>query len=184
MVQLANLMMVTHFAFVVIFVAGGFLALRWRRVLVPHLVSVGWGSLPVDWCPLTEVQNWARVRAGGEELNGSGFMDHYFVGTVFPPAQQALVYTMVGAGIAASWIALWLQSVGDRASAALTGRTVGTAQRGKSSTSRAWETSGSPTRSAPPPRIVCSSCSGFGNSSGSAALYCRCSSRDSTASAR
>lgn len=112
---LAHLMMASHLGFVVIVVAGGFLSLRWRWLAGPHIVSVVWGLLPLNWCPLTEVQNWARVRAGGQELSGSGFVDHYFVGVVFPASHQALVYAALAALVATSWVLLWLRTRPQRA---------------------------------------------------------------------
>lgn len=106
---LANVMMAAHFGFVVLVAAGGFLALRWRWVLVPHVISVLWGMLPLNWCPLTEVQNWARVQAGGQELSGSGFVDHYFVGVVFPASHQDIVHAALAAVVLLSWLAVWLR---------------------------------------------------------------------------
>lgn len=109
---LANLMMASHFGFVVLVLAGGFLALRWRWLLVPHVVAVAWGLLPLNWCPLTEVHNWARIQAGGQELSGSGFVDHYFVGVAFPASDQTMVYTALGAVVVISWLLVWLRTSG------------------------------------------------------------------------
>ena len=104
--------MASHFGFVVLVLAGGFLALRWRWLLVPHVVAVAWGLLPLNWCPLTEVHNWARIQAGGQELSGSGFVDHYFVGVAFPASDQTMVYTALGAVVVISWLLVWLRTSG------------------------------------------------------------------------
>lgn len=56
---------VMHFAFIAYVLAGGFLALRWRRTMWLHVPAVIWGigiaAKRVD-CPLTWVERWARAR--------------------------------------------------------------------------------------------------------------------------
>nr|WP_151845196.1 DUF2784 domain-containing protein [Mycobacterium tuberculosis] len=55
-----------HFAFIAYVLAGGFLALRWRRTMWLHVPAVIWGigiaAKRVD-CPLTWVERWARTKA-------------------------------------------------------------------------------------------------------------------------
>jgi len=78
----ADLAMVAHFGFL-----GGFVAL-WRRwVLWPHVVAMVWGfsTVLMSWpCPLTSVENWGRGRSGGARLSGTGFIDHYIEGVIYP----------------------------------------------------------------------------------------------------
>lgn len=104
---IAETMMLIHFGFVVLVTAGGFLAWRWPELLPFHVAAVVWGLIPVGWCPLTEVENWARIHAGGEELSGSGFMDHYLVGPLYSAEQAPTVYAAVGVGILISWMGYW-----------------------------------------------------------------------------
>ena len=99
----ANLVLLIHFAIVLLAVFGGFGVLvdgRWAWVHVPIVV---WSSVVnlAGWtCPLTPLENRFRVAAGkGYE---GGFVQHYIGPLVYPrgmPRQLELV-----AGVA---IALW-----------------------------------------------------------------------------
>lgn len=83
---LADATAVVHFAFLVFVVVGGFVALRWRWVLVPHLAAAAWGLMITlfSWeCPLTAVENHFRNRAGEGDLPG-GFIDTYVEGVIYP----------------------------------------------------------------------------------------------------
>jgi hypothetical protein len=97
-----------HFAFLVFLPVGGFMALRWRRLIWLHAAVVLWATASVTWrleCPLTAVERWARPRAGLPPLGPAGFIDHYLTGVFFPAGgiwyAQALVFTAV----VVSWIA-------------------------------------------------------------------------------
>lgn len=63
---------VMHFAFIAYVLAGGFLALRWRRTMWLHVPAVIWGigiaAKRVD-CPLTWVERWARTKAAMTPLS-------------------------------------------------------------------------------------------------------------------
>ena len=79
---LADAVMVTHFAYLVYLVVGGFLAWRWRRAFYPHLVAVGWalGIVFVDFpCPLTSVEH--RLR---HETGEVGFIERYLEEIIYP----------------------------------------------------------------------------------------------------
>ena len=95
-----------HFAFLGYVVAGGFFA--WRRpwTALPHAGSVLWGlsglAVPVP-CPLTNLENALRTRAGEPPLH-SGFIDQYVQGVLFPARLTPLVQVLVAATIAVSWI--------------------------------------------------------------------------------
>ncbi len=83
---LADAVVVLHLAFVVFVLAGGFLALRWRRVMLAHLPSVAWGALVelLGWeCPLTPLENWLRLR-GGEAAYRGAFVEHYLLPVLYP----------------------------------------------------------------------------------------------------
>ena len=57
---LADLVLVLHLAFIVFVVLGGWLALRWPRVVWVHLPAVVWGifiELTGGICPLTPLEN-------------------------------------------------------------------------------------------------------------------------------
>ena len=66
-------------------------------------VLVGWP------CPLTHVENWGRLRAGEATLPGSGFIDHYIAGVVYPQEREVAVQVLVAAVVLASWIGFGLR---------------------------------------------------------------------------
>lgn len=106
--------MVVHFAFLLFVVAGGFLAWRWPRLLWAHLAAALWGLSSVLFampCPLTEVENWARTRAGRDRLSGTGFIDHYLEGVVYPEQRTLLVQAAAAVLVGVSWAVLARRSV-------------------------------------------------------------------------
>ena len=85
---LADLILVLHLAFVVFVVAGGLLALRWRWVPAVHLPAALWGvfiEASGGVCPLTPLENALRRAAGASGYAG-GFIEHYLVPAIYPPA--------------------------------------------------------------------------------------------------
>ena len=83
---LADLILVTHFAFAIFTVLGGLLVLRWRALLWLHLVSVFWG-VAIQWanwtCPLTPLESCLR-EMGGEGGYRGGFIEHYVSMILYP----------------------------------------------------------------------------------------------------
>ena len=64
---------IVHVAFVAFVVLGGFLLLRWPRLMWLHLPAAAWGVLIeyADWiCPLTPLENALRERAGLASYSG------------------------------------------------------------------------------------------------------------------
>ncbi len=101
-----------HFAYLVFVPSGGFLALRWRRMLWWHVPAVIWGVGVVryQWpCPLTFLEQWARARGGMTALPVSGFTERYVAGVFYPargtPAAQSAAFVAAGA----SWTLLLLR---------------------------------------------------------------------------
>ncbi|QBJ98427.1 DUF2784 domain-containing protein [Rhodococcus sp. ABRD24] len=98
---------VIHLAFLGYVVAGGFLAWRWRRTIWLHLLAVAWGFssvlVGID-CPLTDLENWARTRAGEQQLPSSGFIAHYLTGVVYPENAVGLVRALVAVCVLVSWV--------------------------------------------------------------------------------
>jgi hypothetical protein len=102
---LAEATMVVHFVVLSYIVFGGFLAWRWPRAIWPHLLLAGWGFSTVVFgvnCPLTWLENWARQRAGEASL-GSGFIDHYIEGVVYPERYTGLIQFLAGTVVVVSW---------------------------------------------------------------------------------
>lgn len=83
---LADLILVTHFAFAIFTVLGGLPVLRWRSLLWVHLSSVLWGVV-IQWanwtCPLTPIESYLR-EMGGEARYRGGFIEHYVSMILYP----------------------------------------------------------------------------------------------------
>ena len=83
---LADLILVTHFAFAIFTVLGGVLILRWQSLLWVHLASVFWGVV-IQWanltCPLTPLESYLR-EMGGEGGYRGGFIEHYVSMILYP----------------------------------------------------------------------------------------------------
>lgn len=106
----ADLTAFVHLLFVLYVVFGGFLAWRWLRTIVAHVVAVTWGAASVAVgfdCPLTAMENWARRDAGREGLPPSGFIDHYLTGVIYPDSALGAVRALAAAAVVVSWVALW-----------------------------------------------------------------------------
>jgi hypothetical protein len=82
----AALVLLLHFAFILFVVAGAALG-WWRRwMLALHLPAALWGfwvELSGVGCPLTQVENFFRLR-GGEMGYQEGFVEHYLLATIYP----------------------------------------------------------------------------------------------------
>jgi len=107
---LADVTAGVHYLFVVYVVVGGFIAWRWRWTVWTHLAAFGWGFSTVIFgisCPLTHLENWARVHAGEAALPPSGFIDHYITGVLYPRGDVDLVRALVAIAVVVSWVGLW-----------------------------------------------------------------------------
>ena len=103
----ADAAMVAHFLFLAYLVVGGFLAWRWPWTIWVHIAAALYGlfNVLIGWpCPLTHVENWGRARAGEATLPGTGFIDHYIEGVVYPRENEALVQVLVAVVVLTSWI--------------------------------------------------------------------------------
>jgi hypothetical protein len=94
---LADGVVLLHAAFVTFVVLGGFLAWRWRWVVLVHVPCALWG-IAIEYagwiCPLTPLENALRARAGLQGYGG-GFVQHYVIPVLYPagltrPSQAAL----------------------------------------------------------------------------------------------
>jgi len=105
---LAEAVVVIHFGFVLLVVAGGFLVLRWPRAAWIQLPAAVWGVL-VEWsgwiCPLTPLENWLRAHGDAAGYTG-GFVERYFLPVLYPASLTRGVQILLGAGaLAANLIA-------------------------------------------------------------------------------
>ncbi|MGW6423057.1 DUF2784 domain-containing protein [Nocardia sp. NPDC055053] len=103
---LADLIAVTHVAFIAYVVAGGFLAWRWPRTIGLHLLAASWGfgTILIGFdCPLTHAENWAHRRAGEAALPASGFIDYYLTGVIYPDSAIGVVRLVAALAVLVSW---------------------------------------------------------------------------------
>jgi hypothetical protein len=82
----ADAVLVFHLAFILFSALGALLALKWRWILLLQLPAAAWGFF-VEYsgriCPLTQLENYFRHRAG-QAGYGGGFVEHYLVATIYP----------------------------------------------------------------------------------------------------
>jgi len=105
---LADALVLLHLLFVVFVMTGGFLLVRWPRLLWLHLPAAAWGAF-IEFsggiCPLTPLENDLRVLGGGSAYSGD-FVERYLLPLLYPaqltPAlQQVLGALVVGVNLLA-----------------------------------------------------------------------------------
>jgi hypothetical protein len=75
-----------HLTFILFVVFGALLALKWRWIIFLQLPAAAWGiyvETSGRICPLTEVENYFRSRAGLVGYQGD-FIQHYLLATIYP----------------------------------------------------------------------------------------------------
>lgn len=93
-----NFVLVVHAAFVLFTIIGGFLALRWRRLVWLHLPCALWGITVelTGWiCPLTPLENSLRS-ASGEAPYAGDFIAHYISMVLYPVALTRATQIILG----------------------------------------------------------------------------------------
>jgi hypothetical protein len=99
---LADAVLLLHGLYIVFAVAGAALVWRWPRLAWLHLPAVAW-AVWVEWagwiCPLTPLENEFR-RAAGQAGYGSGFIEHYLLGLIYPEGLTRGVQIGLGALVA------------------------------------------------------------------------------------
>jgi hypothetical protein len=110
---LADLLVAVHAAFIAYVVAGGFLALRWRRAPWVHLPAAAWGAAIElgGWtCPLTPLENRLRAAGGAAGYTG-GFIEHYLIPVIYPAGLTRRIQFALGAaaivGNVAAYLMVW-----------------------------------------------------------------------------
>ena len=95
---LADLVVVVHICFVLFVVLGGFLLMKWPKVIYAHVPAAVWGVLIEfgGWvCPLTPLEKALRVRGGQAGYEG-GFIDHYLVPLLYPHGLNRNIQLVLG----------------------------------------------------------------------------------------
>jgi len=107
-VILADALVIMHLLFVAFVMAGGFLLVRWPKLVWLHLPAAAWGAIIefTGWiCPLTPLENQLRILGGGSAYSG-GFVEHYLLPILYPEnltlqIQQVLGGVVVGVNLVA-----------------------------------------------------------------------------------
>ena len=110
---LADAVLTVHALFVAFVIAGGFLALRWRRLVWLHIPVAVWGvwiEFSGRICPLTPLENSLRETAGLSPYQGD-FIGHYVTAVLYPVAltrrTQFVLGTLAFAVNAIAYYLLW-----------------------------------------------------------------------------
>jgi hypothetical protein len=101
--NLATLVVLFHFAFLLFVMFGGLLVLRWPRVVWLHIPCFFWGSwieVSGGICPLTPLENRLRRAAGESEYVGS-FIEHYILPVMYPAGLTRTVQLVLAVGLVA-----------------------------------------------------------------------------------
>jgi hypothetical protein len=94
----ADALVALHLGFIIFVIAGGFLLLRWPRLIWIHPAAAVWGTLIefFRWtCPLTPLENRLRGLAGDAGYQG-GFIEHYVIPIVYPPGLSSGLKIVLG----------------------------------------------------------------------------------------
>jgi hypothetical protein len=82
----ATVTALVHLAFILFVIFGGFLVLRWPRLMWLHVPAAVWGVLIEFfgwWCPLTKWENHF-LRMAGRAGYTDGFVSHYLMPLIYP----------------------------------------------------------------------------------------------------
>ncbi len=99
--NLATLVVLGHFAFILFVMFGGLFVLRWPRAVwlhVPCFLWGGWIELSGGICPLTPLENELR-RAAGQTAYAGSFIEHYILPIMYPPGLTRGVQLALAAGL-------------------------------------------------------------------------------------
>jgi hypothetical protein len=95
---LADGVVIVHLGFVAFVVFGALLAFRWPAAALAHLPAACWGAY-VEFsgkiCPLTPLENWLRVKAGGRAYEQS-FIEEYLIPVLYPANLTANTQILLG----------------------------------------------------------------------------------------
>ena len=118
--NLATLVVLFHFAFILFVMFGGLLALRWRWAPWVHVPSFLWGSgieVTGGICPLTPLENRLRGAAGESQYVGT-FIEHYILPVMYPTGLTREVQLVLAVGLVLLNVAIYAWVVRRRRGAA------------------------------------------------------------------
>ena len=96
----ADLVVLIHFCFILFVILGGFLVIKWRRLIWLHLPAAVWGALIefYGWvCPLTVLENKLRQASGGSY--STGFIEHYIIPVIYPAGLTPDIQLLMGVAV-------------------------------------------------------------------------------------
>ena len=82
----ADIVIFVHFMFIVFVLTGGFLVLRWHKLIWLHIPAAVWGMLVefTGWfCPLTDLENWLMLQLG-QQGYAISFVERYILPIIYP----------------------------------------------------------------------------------------------------
>lgn len=94
----ADLVLLSHFAFIVLVVGGAAVVYRYAWFAWIHIPAAAWGAfieLSGRICPLTFLENWFRVRAGQEGYTVS-FVEQYVLPIIYPAGLTRNIQLLLG----------------------------------------------------------------------------------------
>ena len=83
---LAELILISHFLFILFALFGGLLVIKYRKIIWIHIPLMFWASivnLQPLLCPLTYLENYF-LRLAGEQGYQQGFISHYLQSIIYP----------------------------------------------------------------------------------------------------
>ena len=101
--NLATLVVLFHFTFILFVMFGGLLALRWKWAPWLHIPCFLWGSgieVMGGICPLTPLENRLRSAAGESQYAGT-FIEHYILPVMYPTGLTREVQLVLAVGLVA-----------------------------------------------------------------------------------
>jgi hypothetical protein len=107
----ATAIAILHLAFILFVVFGGFLVLRWPKLMFIHLPAAVWGVLIEFagwWCPLTKWEN-SLLRAAGRAGYDSGFVAHYIMPIIYPAGLTRGLEIAIGAFVLVLNIVIYMR---------------------------------------------------------------------------
>lgn len=95
---LADVIILIHFLFIILVIAGGLLVIRWPKIAFVHLPAAIWGAVVEIGgfiCPLTPLENYFRQLAGENPYEGD-FIAHYLSQIIYPENLTATMQLILG----------------------------------------------------------------------------------------
>ena len=99
----ADLVLLAHFAFIILVVAGALVVFRYAWFAWIHVPAASWGAfveLTGRVCPLTTLENFLRVHAGQEGYAVS-FIEQYILPVIYPAGLTRQVQLFLAALVVA-----------------------------------------------------------------------------------